>query len=317
MTAPSAETLGTMIGQAIRAGIDGRDRSLQKDSGILGPSDIGFCRQKAALVTRQIPASDARKVWAAGVGTAIHSFVEDILQVTFPTWLIEKQKVTARLINGVEISGTPDILIPEWNMVIDLKTVDGYAWVKRAGVSQNHTYQRFLYALGACQEGILDKDEPLHVVNVYLDRSGTEQDPYVAMDLIDWGLENEIAAWVDDVIYAVQHKEDAQRDIAAPVCEKICEFFTVCRGSLPSSDDELIDDPELTRAVEMYVEGRTMENTGKQMKREASGILRGISGSTGEWQVRWTSVAPVTVDTFERDGYDKIDVRKVRKVTRG
>lgn len=315
MTA-TAETIGEMIGSAISAGIDGRDRSLQKQAGVLGPSDIGFCRQKAALVTRQIQPTDARKVWAAGVGTAIHSFVEDILQVAFPDWIIEGERVTARLVNGVEISGTPDIIVPAWNMVLDLKTVDGYSWVKRSGVSQNHQFQRFLYALGACQAGILDKDKPVFVANVYLDRSGKEQRPYVVVDEINWGMENEIAAWIEDVMYAVEHSEDASRDIAAPVCEQICEFFTVCRGSLPSSDEELIDDPELRDAIAMYVEGRELKKEGERMVRGASARLAGVNGSDGEWQVRWTTVGASTVEAYERAGYEKIDVRKVRKIAR-
>jgi hypothetical protein len=49
------------------------------------------------------------------------------------------------------------------------------------------------------------------------------------------------------------------------------------------------------------------------MKKEAQAILFGINGSTGTYQVRWVEVAPTTVNTFDKVGYSRMDIRKVRQ----
>jgi hypothetical protein len=196
---------------ALHAAVMGEGRSLQSQQGILGPSDIGFCRQKAVLMTRGTQATDSRSLWAATVGTALHKHVENLLKPIFPEWIFPQKKVTATLPNGSEISGTPDIVVPEWNAVLDLKTVDGFEWVKRSGTSINHKYQRHLYAMGAIAEGWLDDSKPIKVGNVYLDRSGKISTPLVTLDDFDDYLSTEIAEWVNDVIYAVKNNEDASR----------------------------------------------------------------------------------------------------------
>jgi hypothetical protein len=63
----------------------------------------------------------------------------------------------------------------------------------------------------------------------------------------------------------------------------------------------------------MYVEGRDMTKTGDQLKKEAQSRLFGVNGRTEDYQVRWVDVAPTTVDSFEKAGYSRMDVRKVRK----
>jgi hypothetical protein len=62
----------------------------------------------------------------------------------------------------------------------------------------------------------------------------------------------------------------------------------------------------------MYVEGRDMEKTAAQMKKEASAMLHGVNGATKSWQVRWVDIQPSTVESFEKQGYSRLDIRKVR-----
>jgi hypothetical protein len=311
-TIPDAATIGVIIDTAVKAASDSTPRTMQSAQGFLGPSDIGFCRNKAALMMKGKQQTDSKSAWAANVGTAIHAWVEDALKAAFPAWLIEPQRVTATLPNGAEISGTPDVVVPEWNCVLDIKTVDGYSWIKRSGTSQNHKFQRHLYVMGAVAAGLLDGSRPLYVGNIYFDRSGNEKSCYVTVEEFDPTLTDEITSWVDDVIYAVQHDEDAMRDIAAPVCEKICEFFGECRGGLPTAEGERLDSPEILDAVAMYVEGRDMESEGKKMKKAAGVVLDGVNGSTGEWQVRSTFIGESEVPGFMRAGYTRIDIRKQR-----
>lgn len=307
---------GLAIKAALTAYMDSSDRSMQAAEGRLGPSDIGFCRNKAALMTRGIAATDSSPKWAAAVGTAIHNYVETAIKDMFPTWVlgsIDDLSVTATLPSGAKISGHPDIVIPTENTVLDIKTVDGYEWVKREGTSQQHKYQRHLYAMGCLEAGIFNKTETVYVGNVYFDRSGKQQEPLVIVEEFDPTLTDEIDSWVQDVIYAVKQKEDASRDIPSAVCEKICSHFTACRGALETHDGgELITDTTLLTAVDMYTEARDLAKQAEQMKKEASSRLYGINGTTGKWQVRWVEVQPSRVESFDKQGYNRLDIRKTR-----
>lgn len=307
---------GALIAAALRAHADGSDRSIQSNQGILGPSDIGFCRQKAVLMTRGVAPTDSTPIMPAAIGTAIHNYVEEAIKAMFPTWLvgsIDKIRVTATLPSGAEISGHPDIVIPEDNTLLDLKTKDGLEWVKREGASQPNKYQRHLYVLGCIAAGLLDESKPIYVGNAFLDRSGSEE--RIITDTQEWDptLTSQIDAWVQDVIYAVKNNEDASRDVPSAVCERICSHFTACRGSLENHEGgEPITDSELLAAVDMYVQARDLEKTAKQMKDEAGSVLAGVNGSTGSWQVRWVQVQPTRVEAFDKQGYTRLDVRRVR-----
>ena len=307
---------GSLIGAAIRAYSDTSDRSVQSDNGILGPSDIGFCRQKAVLMTRGVAPTDSTPIMPAAIGTAIHNYVEAAIKAMFPTWLvgsIDQITVTATLPSGAEISGHPDIVIPEDNTLLDLKTKDGLEWAKREGASQSNKFQRHLYVLGAINAGLLDESKPIYVGNAFLDRSGKEET--VITDTAEWDptLTAEIDAWVTDVMYAVKQGEDASRDIPSAVCERICSHFTACRGALETHDGgEQITDDTLVAAIRMYVDGRDMAKTADQMKKEAAAVLAGVNGSDGSWQVRWVEVQPTRVEAFDKQGYTRLDVRKVR-----
>lgn len=311
---PDEFQLQELIDMAIRNGQELDPRTQQANEGRLGPSDIGFCRQKSALMTRGIKPTDSRPMWSAGVGTAIHKYVGQMLLAAFPDWIIESRRVTAKLpMSGAEISGTPDIIVPNQNLVLDIKTVDGFESVKRYGPSLNHRMQRHLYAMGAVNDGILDGSQQVYVGNVYLDRSGREAKPYVTIEAMDDALTEEIDSWVEDVIYAVKQGEDANRDIAPAVCERICNFYTVCRGGLPVDESEPITDTELVNAISMYVDGRDMEKQGKNMKREAQAQLEGVNGSDGRFQVRWVNISESAVAGFTRPASKRLDVRAVRR----
>lgn len=309
--------LGNMMGTAIKAFGEASPRSMQSAAGIMGPSDLGFCRQKAALMTKGTEQSDSKSIAAAQIGTAVHAYVGEALKAMFPDWIVDERKVTATFPSGVQVSGTPDVIAPNWNAIVDVKTVDGFEWVKREGTSLNHRYQRHTYCLGAMQEGLLDDSKPVYVANLYIDRSGKEAEPYFVFEEFDPTLTDEIDSWISDVIYAVKNGEDAMRDIPAPVCEKICEFYTVCRGDLPVHEGgESITDSERLAAIEMFVEGREMEKMGAQMKKEAGARLVDTNGTAtinGEsWQVRNTYVNPTTVQAFDKAGYNRLDVRRMK-----
>jgi hypothetical protein len=309
--------IGPMIATSIKAFGEGSERSVQSQQGIMGPSDLGFCRNKAALMTRGVEQSDSKSIAAAQIGTAVHAYVADALKAMFPQWIIEDHKVKATFPSGAEVSGTPDIIAPDYNALIDVKTVDGFEWVKREGTSQNHKFQRATYALGAIQEGLLDGQQTVYVGNLYIDRSGKEEEPLLIVDEFDWSIIDEIDNWISDVQYAVMQKEDASRDIPAPICERICEFYTACRGNLPVAEGaETITDHDRKAALVMYLEGGDLEKQGAKMKRSAKEILvdtNGIAEVNGEYlQVRWTHINATEVAATVRAATDRIDVRKVK-----
>lgn len=311
-----AATITKIVSDALRGYMDNSSRSQQSAAGILGPSDIGFCRQKAVLMTRGVTSTDTTPKWAAAVGTALHNYIEAALHEQYPDWLfgsIDNLRVTAKLPSGSEISGHPDIVVPASNTVLDIKTVDGFEYVKREGTSLNHKYQRHLYALGCAQSGLIDPDKTMYVGNIYFDRSGKEETPLVLIEEFSDSMTSEIDQWVQDVIYAVQNNEDASRDIPAPVCERICSHFAVCRGELEIHEDsDFITHPDLVAAIEMYMDGSGLVKDGDKMKREAKSILYGVNGRTDKYQVRWVEVGPSRVEATERDGYTRMDIRKVR-----
>jgi hypothetical protein len=294
------------------------ERSQQSQRGELGPSDIGFCRQKATLVTRGVEPTDGKNMWAAQVGTAVHNYVEAVLKQAHPEWLlgsIDNVTVTAILPSGAALSGHPDIIIPEWNTILDIKTVDGFDWIKREdGVSESHAYQRHLYALGCIQEGVFDTSKPVYVGNLYFDRSGKEQVPMLKIVEFTHDLSDEIDQWVTDVQYAVMNDEDAKRDVAPSVCAQICEFFSVCRGNLPVHEgQEFTEDPTLKQAMRLAVEASKMEKEAKAMKARAKSTLKGFNGTDGVFQVRWTEISPVFIEGYERAGSVRMDVIPLKK----
>ena len=312
-----AQRIQNIVTDALNTYQSAAPRSLQSAEGILGPSDIGFCRQKAVLMTKGVPQSDNPPKWSAAVGTAIHNYVEAAIKAIHPDWIvgsIDELSVTATLPSGASISGHPDLVVPSANAVLDIKTVDGFEWVKRDGTSLQHKYQRHLYALGLIQAGILDDSRPVLVGNIYFDRSGKNPTPYVLAEDMDPTLTDEIDSWVQDVIYAVKHNEEASRDVPSAVCARICSHFTACRGGLDTQDGgDTITDSELLSAIDMYVEARDLENKAKNMKDQAKDKLLGVNGTTGTYQVRWVEVAPTMVKASERPGYQRMDIVKIKK----
>jgi len=313
VNAPTPTEIGIIIGTALKAKSDSTPRTLQSAAGLIGPSDLGFCRNKAALMGKGVPQSDSKSAWAANVGTAVHVWVGEALRDAFPGWIVDDRRLTATFPSGAEVAGTPDIVAVPWNAVLDVKTVDGFEKIKRYGTTLNHKYQRHTYALGAIQAGLLDDTQTVWVGNVYLDRSGQEPDPYVLLEEFDHALTDEIDTWITDVIYAIAHGEDASRDIAAPVCERICEFYTVCRGSLPDQEGGFITDENVKQAIGLYVAGRDLKSQAKKMKDQAKVDLVGVSGSDGDWQVRWTKTNGADVPGYYREPSERLDIRKVRK----
>lgn len=285
-----------------------RARSQQTD---IGPSGIGWCRQQAVYVVKQQEPTDDRNTLPAILGTFIHAGAAEARAQANPRLLIEVEvtiKIDVPGYGVAEIVGHVDEIDPDENSVTDLKTVDDIGWVKHRGVSQGQAWQRHMYALGAIQHGLVDPNRPVIVRNVFIERGG-KTEPYVIQSEFDPTLTDEIGAWLSDVFYAVQHDEDASRDVVASICEKTCEFFTVCRGALPVEEGgEWITDPDRLSAIDMWVKARALEGQAKELKTAARAALLGVNGMTDDWQVRTVHVNETEVAGFTRAASDRIDV---------
>jgi hypothetical protein len=315
MSVPTAEGVSALVHTAIVAFDAQRPRTIQSRDGIIGPSDLGWCRNKTALTIKGVRQSDSKSIWPAVIGTALGEYVEKSIKFMFPTWLVgsvDGIRVTYTSLNGDEISGTPDVIAPDFNLLADLKSKDGFEWEMRKGSSTSNKYQRHAYAKGAVAAGILDGDRPVYVANIYIDRSGNIEMPLSEVQELDPMLDDEITQWIEDVKYAVMHGEDASRDVAAPICASICEFFTVCRGGLPASESDVYTDPDIVEAVHMYLDGREMATEGERQRKAAAKFLTGLNGVADGWQVRTTDVDATDVPGFYRRGYTKVEIVKAR-----
>lgn len=282
----SIDTLGPLLFAAVRAYGENLPRTKQSAAGILGPSSIGWCRQKALLMMRGIPESDSVGIWQATVGTAVHVPLEKAKEEYFPGW-VTNTRLTATLPSGYELSGTPDAVIPELNAVEDDKTVDGYERIHKYGQSQSNIYQLVIYALACIQAGLLDPTQPLYLVNVYWDRSGRNEEPLVLHTLYTDDLVQEVDDWITDVVQANLRGEDANRDIEPVICKRTCSHFTTCRGGLPVHDEKkVITAPELVGAAELVFDGRALQARGKQMEAEGKEELVDVDGVTDRFQIR-------------------------------
>jgi hypothetical protein len=314
----AATAIGAEIAGSIRAFGVADGRSVQSRAGIIGPSDLGFCRQKANLMLEGVEQSDAKPIWAAQVGTALHRYIGDALRASHPEWTLDDTKVTCTFPSGAVVSGTPDIMGvvtvigSDWYAVLDIKTKDGLAEAIKFGPTMNHRFQRATYCAGAIQSGMVPTGYRVLVGNVFVDRSGA--DDRVIVDVEEWhdAMLLEVDDWITDVIYARTHHEEASRDVAAPVCEVICEYFTVCRGNLPMGDAEPIRDETLRRGLALYADGAKLAKDAEAMKAGAKAILQGVNGTDGEWTVRWIDMPETKVAGFSRAPYKRIDVRRAR-----
>lgn len=311
-TLPDPTAMATLTKVALRAWDADRARSIQGRMGQIGPSSLGFCRQHALLTLKEVGPTDEDRVWPATIGTAIGELAEEAMRKVHPEWLYQ-HPVTCTFRNGASLSGHADVVDPKAQVVWDFKTKDGLVVARKDPWSQSYDFQTWTYVRGLQQDGTFDEDRPCYQGLIYLDRSGKDDLPYAVVKRWLPTTENLIVEWIDDVIYAAKHGEDASRDIPAPVCEQICERFTACRGMLEDSHGGgVYDHPMIVNAAARYKEIGWLMKDLIEEREACRATLVGVDGIAGDWQVRWTHVDGTFQPGYDKAPYDKIDVRKVR-----
>lgn len=283
-------------------------RSAQSAAHLIGPSEIGGCRQFLTFMVLETPYDPPADIkYPAFIGTAIGDLLEYAIVDQYPGEAQSQVPLTATLPSGRMISGTCDLL---WDGVKDVKSVDGLELVRRTGASFRHRAQVNTYQLAAIQAGKVKADSIAALI--YVDRSGRDDIPYVESWVYDPDITAQIEERLDDVEYHAMHDPTgAPRDEPYPWCALACPFFSRCRGADEHVSGGLIEDEGTLSAVKAYVEGKALEKQGAALADEAKQQLRGAEGSTGEYAVTWTDVPATDVPTYVRAAYRRLDVRPI------
>lgn len=306
-----ADALALAVEGAVHEATTNSVRSKQSQNHVLGVSDIGGCREYLRRMIVDEPFSHEPSGYdlASFVGTAVGDHLEQVMSKWYADEGIEvsrQELVQVALPNGIVLSGHPDLVLP--HMVIDFKTVDGLGVVRRHPRRQ-HRWQVTLYAAALIAQGRLPGN-PLCAL-VYVDRSGVETKPHVLIWEYSKADLDEIVDWLDDVVYALAHNEEASRDKPRDWCYACCPFAVNCR--MDDSDvTGLITDEDFLSAVKTYNEATSRIKAATKDKEAAASDLNGLSGSTGEFTVRWVNVGASVVPEQVRAGYSRLDIRPIR-----
>lgn len=318
--------------EAIQNAANGTARSQQQQEHRLGISSLGHCRQYAKYMVEQVPFSDERDKTAAFFGTIAGEAIEAQLKLDHPGWLTQDKLTFAT--GDYAIPGTCDVCIPAsegctyeefiasrqpgyvgekryMQGVWDGKSKAELDSIRKYGPTQQQVFQIHAYTKGQILKGNLDPTQPIIIMDVYFDRSGRDVIPYGVAHLYRESVVDMIREWIDDVSYAVVNHEDASRDMPRDWCHRYCEYATHCRG-LDTDVEGLITDPLILQKVEMYVEANKMEAEGKRLKKLLKPDLEGVSGSTGEYNVRTIHVNEAEI-SFTRAASTRLDIRAVPK----
>lgn len=301
--------LAARIYRAIQNYTVNDERGQQTQQFKVGVSDLGYCSERTRRMLDRQTYDHEPDMLKAFLGTAIGDHAERAIEVSWDSPVIRQSEVTLRM-RGMggrhyDVTGHPDIVIPAENLVLDGKTSFGLAMAERLGADQQKRFQRHAYGMGALLAGMLDTDKPEDVVvgNFWLDRSGKEQRVHVEAEPLSMDVLAAAEEWLDAVVYAFLNGEEAQKEPAREVCATTCGFYRTCR-EYDTDVRGLLTDPEVVEAINMYDQGQDMERVGKSLKEQAKPFLTDISGSTGEFTLRWIHVNAARP-------YDKIEVRRV------
>ena len=265
----------------------------------LGPSELGGCREYIRNVMVGAPIQ-GNSEWptAAVVGTLLGQHVEDVAGEYLGA--LTQVPVTTTLPNGLVVSGTADIVLPERNLLADVKTKVGLSEVRKDGPSLENCVQVSIYVLGLVQMGVLTEGATASLL--YVDRGGTEQVIYEVT--LDWDrIEYFVGVVVDritDVLDAQEHIDKGEvewaralRDKTPPFCYSprvMCPFRDLCWEGSEWVPDETIEDLDIIEVVEAFVRVRDEYNAAAADRMQLRERLRGVSGKTPSgYSVNWAT----------------------------
>lgn len=309
---PAEQALSRGIMVSLSEAMRAQPRSLQQQEYKMGVSDLGTCRERARHMIVQTPMDPrADHGWPAMLGQAVEDYVLDVLAQGENH--LRDVEVVVTLPSGLQVVGHTDWVLLGNNAVLDIKTTDGLYWPRQQGATLQQQFQRRLYAAGLLQAGVLSPDRPVLCGNVWFDRSGKEQEPWVEIEQYEPYMLQEVDDWLTDVVYAVEHDEEASKDRPYEWCEKACPFFSTCRGG-EEHVGGLIEDPDgaVDQAAAAYLEGSRLQKEGRYLQDQAKQVLTELNGATSGHTVKSTWVNEASVPETFRRGYWRLTVREKR-----
>jgi len=309
VTFPSSAELAEEFYEAVQNATNRSVRSRQADDIIVGVSDLGWCPERLRRrLDGQVPRrTDKLKAW---IGTAIGDHFERAVRDYMWPKAICQSEVVVHLQGEryrYSLTGHPDIIEPDLGIVVDCKTVGGLSESEERGPDLSQQFQRHLYAKGAHAAGFFG-DRPLdevQVANVWIDRSGQTKRFQVDLEPFREDLVWEAARWLDEVVYAWQHDQEAEKVPPRQMCEVVCGYYRECRA-FDTDVHGLIEHPSHLSAIDRYLHGKDLIREGNRLQREAREELEGVEGSTGKYFVRW-----VHINSPRTRSYDRLEVTAI------
>lgn len=286
------------------------DRAGQARQWRVGVSDLGHCSER---LRRFLAREEPKEIdmLPAFIGTWLGEGIEQAVRQINPKAIVQPEIMVQ--LQGDQgtftIPGHPDIILPDEDVLLDVKSTDGLEIARRSAFEdQQKRFQRHVYAKACIEQGWLTAD--CKVGNLWIDRSGAEREFHVQLEDFDEAVVEEATGWLDQVVYAYIQEEPAAKEPPREMCAKACGFFQDCRA-WDTDAEGLLTAPEVLSAVDMHQEAAALARRAKQLKKEATATLAGVTGSTGEYLVRWVRVGESHMD-FVRSAYDRISITKVK-----
>lgn len=307
--ATAATAFEIILRESIDRSMRDSPRSTYAAENKIGVSDIGGCREFVRRTIIDEAFTDEQENYAAAfIGTAVGTLAEQAMKDALGDQVRTQVAVTVELdILGYRLNlpGHPDLVSKE--ACVDFKTVDKLGVTRRLGPTTKQWYQVMLYTKALIQMGVLP--ENAWCILAFIDRSGAEPQPLVFAKTYDPAIVAEAEEWMADVIYAVQHDEEASRDQPRSWCEACCPRVSACRG-YDTDVEGLITDPIVLEAIDVYREAGAAIKQLEKDRDSAKSVLRDVAGNTGEVVIRWIEVGQSEVPAHTRAGYKRIAISK-------
>lgn len=306
--------LGELVWKTIAHAQANAPRTLQADSRVLGMSDLGGCREYIRATIAGDPGSEPGGLkMAAYAGTAIGDKIEADVKAAL-AHAATQRRVTLELdVDGtkVMVSGSSDLFFLEPYEdevlglldpgVLDLKSRDGLAEVRREGASFKERVQISGYLVAAIQEGFLQTDAI--GVLLFFDRSGKDRGFHTWT--IDYAgalrILEAAKARLGEVAASLATARHAPRDEPESWCWNVgCRFYAACwTGYQPTG---AIEHERELDAVRRYTEARRDQKDVVKRLDAAKADLEFVEGVTPDGvSVTWSEMS---------NGARRIDVRE-------
>lgn len=269
------QQLGLDVLEAVRKQQLAAPRTQQSDKRILGPSELGGCREYIRASIAGDPKAPTTKVkWAAFLGTVTGDAIEEAVRAQIPG-AVTQERVTVTLPGGTRATGSLDIRLGR-DGIIDLKSKSGITDIMSEGPSLKHLIQISAYLVGALQADLVDPDA--YAALLYFDRSGDEKRMYAFV--ID----------VEDAMYFLEVADRRLLDVADAMATGVsqsylrdepeswcfhteCQFYQACWGGEDYNPTAPITAERSVKALRRYDKLRAIKKTAEAGIKQAKAEL--------------------------------------------